>query len=122
MKGVFWNVRGLGQDPKKRYVREMITDHRLDFIGLMETIKQTFTKHELHSLSCGKNFEWHWNPPRGKSGGILVGINKDSFDVVQVEHGMYFLRVLVYDKCAKFSWNLVSVYGDAQNEGKASFF
>lgn len=57
MKGVFWNVRGLGQDPKKRYVREMITDHRLDFIGLMETIKQTFTKHELHSLSCGKNFE-----------------------------------------------------------------
>lgn len=84
-------------------------------------IDHTLGKSELHSLSYGIFFEWHWNSPRGRSGGILVGVNKDNFDVVHVEHVVYFLRVLVYDRCAKFSWNLVAVYGDAQNEGKASF-
>lgn len=69
MRGVFWNVRGIGQDHKKRYVREMIIDQKLDFIGLSETIKQDFTKNELHNLCGGRNFQWSWNPPRGMLGG-----------------------------------------------------
>lgn len=47
-------MRGLGQDPQKRYVREMIINHRLDFIGLLETTKHFFSKNELHSLSGRK--------------------------------------------------------------------
>ena len=54
MRGVFWNVRGIGQDHKKRYIREMILDQKLDFIGLSQTIKQDFTKNELHNLCGGK--------------------------------------------------------------------
>lgn len=59
--------------------------------------------------------------PRGLSGGILAGINKDYFDVLHIEKGAYFLRALVFDKSAKFHWNLVAVYGDAQADRKASF-
>ena len=121
MRGVFWNVRGIRQDHKKRYVREMIMDQKLDFIGLSETIKQDFTKNELHNLCGGRNFQWSWNPPRGMSGGILVGVNKDMFNVENIEKGQYFLRMLVFDKNIKMHWNLVTVYGDAQKEGKASF-
>ena len=122
MKGIFWNARGIGKDPKKRFVREMIMEHNLDFVGILETIKQNFTKGELHNLCNGKNYEWKWNPPRGLSGGILVGVNRDHFDVILAKQEEYFLSVMVYDKNAKFHWNLIAVYGDAQPEKKSWFF
>lgn len=106
---------------KKGFVRECIVDKRLEFIGLQETIKSDFSPNELHNLSTGKNFLWEWIAPRGKSGGILVGVNNDSFDIVHVEKGEYFVRLLLFDKNTKFHWNLITVYGDAQTDGKASF-
>lgn len=121
MIGMLWNVRGIGQDIEKRFVRECITEKHLDFIGLQETIKSDFSQNDLRNLSAGKNFLWEWIAPRGKSGGILVGINNDSFDLIHVEKGVYFVRMLLYDKTSKFQWNLVTVYGDAQREGKAAF-
>lgn len=51
-------------------------------------------------------------PPKRKIRSHLGGVNRDLFDVGQVEHGNFF-RVLVFDKIAKFSWNLITVYGDA---------
>lgn len=98
---------------KKGFVRECIVDKRLEFIGLQETIKSDFSPNELHNLSTGKNFLWEWIAPRGKSGGILVGVNNDSFDIVHVEKGEYFVRLLLFDKNTKFHWNLITVYGDA---------
>ena len=99
----------------------MIRDHKLDFIGISETIKQDFTKNELHDLSRGRNFLWEWIAPRDNSGGILVGINSDCFELLQVEKGIYFVKLLLFDKVAKFGWNPVTVYGDAQKDGKAAF-
>lgn len=51
----------------------------------------------------------------------LVGVNKDYFDVLHAEHGEYFIRIMVFDKIAKFHWNLIDVYGDAQSDRKAGF-
>lgn len=96
-------------------------EKKLDFIGLQETIKSQYTKNDLHSLCGGRNFIWHWAPPRGRSGGIIFGINGDVMDVIQVEVGEYFDRILVFDKIAKFNWNLITMYGDAQIERKAAF-
>lgn len=42
-------------------------------------------------------------------------------DVVQVEIRVYFVRILVFDKVAKCHWNLITIYGDAQINGKAAF-
>ena len=84
MRGIFSKVRGLSQDHKKRYVREMINHHRLDFVGISETIKQDFTKNELHNLCGKKNYQWCWNPPRRMSAGNIVGINKEMFDIENI--------------------------------------
>lgn len=42
-----------------------------------------------------------------------MGVNMDLFDVIETEIGDYFVRILLYDKMTKFSWHLVTVYGDA---------
>ena len=118
---MFWNVRGIWQVIERNFIRETIIEKHLDFVGLQETIKGDYSKNELHNLSGWKTFLWEWIAPRGKSGGMLVGINSDNFDLQQVEKGTYYVRMLLFDKKAKFSWNLVTVYGDAPKEGKAAF-
>ena len=50
-----------------------------------------------------------------------MGINNDSFDLIHVEKVVYFVRLLLFDKVAKFHWNLVKVYACAQKDGKAAF-
>lgn len=52
MKGMFSNARGIGGDIKKRFIRETVCDLHIDFLGIQETIKDTFSPNELHSL-CG---------------------------------------------------------------------
>ena len=46
MIGLFWNVRGIWQDIKKRFVRDLILERKLDFIGLQETMKGSY-KHSF---------------------------------------------------------------------------
>jgi hypothetical protein len=47
-------------------------------------------------------------------GGILLGVNKETYDVVDKQMGVYYVRFLIASKKDYFTWNLVVVYGDAQ--------
>lgn len=42
MKGLIWNCRGLGSSDKRRFVRELLTTHKIDFLGIQETQLQDF--------------------------------------------------------------------------------
>ena len=44
MIGFIWNIRGAGDDDKKRIIRETIIDKKVDFLGFQETIKQSFSE------------------------------------------------------------------------------
>lgn len=68
-----------------------------------------------------KNFLWHAKPPKGRSGGMLIGINLLTFDVGEIEEGEYFVRFKIRNKEDDFKWNLVSIYGAAQHEQKEAF-
>ena len=47
MRGIFWNMRGFGGDVKKRFLREMIMDMKVDFLGLQETMREPFSRNDL---------------------------------------------------------------------------
>lgn len=121
LNGFVWNSRGLGDKYKRDYICEMAKNHNLDFIGIQETIRQDFPQTMLLSMGGDIAFEWTWTPSRGRSGGILLGINTDTFNILEKEMGKYFIRILVHSKAEDFIWNLVIVYGDAQPTGKAEF-
>jgi hypothetical protein len=52
---------------------------------------------------------------------MLVGINLLTFDVGEIEEGDYFVRFKIRNKEDNFKWNLVSVYGVAQQEYNEAF-
>lgn len=47
MRFLFWNVRGLGKGSRKQQVKEYIEEHKLQVIGLQETIKDNFSDKDL---------------------------------------------------------------------------
>ena len=121
MIGATWNLRGIGKIEKQRFLRETLIEKRIDFIGLQETLKSDFSAQDLANIDNKQLFLWHWSALKGRSGGILVGIRKSTFDVHEHQSSDHFVRILLTDKILKFRWNLVIVYGAAQNEGKVDF-
>lgn len=98
MKGLIWNCRGLNGSNKKRFLRETILELKIDFIGIQETMKKDFHRNKLSSIYGAQYFFWIWNPARGRSGGILVGISLVSFCVVCHKCEDYFVKLTIQNK------------------------
>jgi hypothetical protein len=65
---------------------------------------------------------WDWTPPRGRLGGILLGINKDKFDVLDIKHGNFLLKFKLRNKEDNFEWKLLAVYGCDRTTSKMRGF
>jgi len=59
--------------------------------------------------------------PRGRSGGMILGVNLLTFDIGQIEEGDFFIRFMLRHKEDDFKFNLISVYGPAQVDLKSQF-
>ena len=123
MRGIFWNSRGLKDLAKRRFVAEASIENQLDFIALSETGRDNFPPPPqfLSTLSGGVDFDWHCLPPRGRSGGVLLGVKCDSLEVRSVVMGDFAVKFRVRSKADGFNWELVAVYGATQPELKPDF-
>jgi hypothetical protein len=52
----------------------------------------------IGSVDPNKNYLWDWSPSKGKSGGILIGLRVDSFDVGSRTQGDFILMNVLWDK------------------------
>jgi hypothetical protein len=121
MKGIFWNSRGLANLAKYRYISDVVKEHNLDFIAVMETGKQDMSKTSLNRLSGGADFIWHCLPPKGRSGGILLGVNAMVLNLSIVVEGEFYIKFYTCNKIDNFKWILIVVYGPAQDSFKTAF-
>ena len=121
MRGIFWNSRGLRDLAKRRFLADASLEHHLDFIALSETGRSNFTNQFLATLSGGLDFDWHCLPPRGRSGGVLLGVKCETLEVRSVVMGEFAVKFRVRSKADGFDWALVAVYGAAQPELKPDF-
>lgn len=65
--------------------------------------------------------KWEWLPAMGHSGGILVGINIDKLSMLAVSKGDFHVKIELQDMQTNFCWDLIAVYGAAQNAHKDRF-
>jgi hypothetical protein len=68
MRGVFWNIRGLGVKGRKQCIIDLIRTQKLEFIGIQETKSRDFSINYLNALSGGRQFCWNWLPVDGSAG------------------------------------------------------
>jgi hypothetical protein len=85
-------------------------------VGVQETIKQDFSDYELKDMSGIVDFTWKWILARGHSGGLMLGVKVDSFEVEQWELANFFLGCLVRNRLTNFRFWVINVYGPAHHE------
>jgi hypothetical protein len=121
MKALLYNIRGFGQQGCRTQLKGFMRDHRMDILGLQETIKQDFSTAELHSLECGNPFVWNWVPAERHSGGMLLGFRDDCFEVGEWKKGKFFLSASLLQRNNRSKSSFVLVYGPA-NHGRMEEF
>jgi exonuclease III len=121
MKGVFWNSNGV-RDPKKhKFVSDLMKENSLKFIALTEMGRSEFMPRTLKNLCKGRDFLWHIKVPQGRSGGMLLGVDQQLFDIGSIDEGEFYIKFHLCNKSNGFKWALVSVYGPAQADQKEKF-
>jgi hypothetical protein len=98
-----------------------VKEYQLDFIAILETKRADFNTSELAHMCANKNFTWSWTPPKGGSGGILVGVSLDKFQVQQISHDNLYLKFKLCNKGDNFEWVLIAIYGAALEEEQKIF-
>jgi exonuclease III len=121
MKILFWNIRGLGAEGRRKQLSEIRQIHRVDVICLQETIKREFSVGELATLSEGFRYEWVWTAAQGHSGGTLIGVKTDDITVIGKECGEFYSSMKIRSRKDEFRWEVVNVYGPVQVERKHQF-
>ena len=75
----------------------------------------------LRKIDPRVSYLWKWIPSRGRSGGILNGVNLDLMDVGGFHEGKYLIHLNLWDKQLKRKWDFLNIYGAAQEENKNEF-
>ena len=121
MKGVFWNSRGLADLAKHRFLADLVKEEQINFIALSETGRDDFPDHILKNLCAGRDFLWHCMAPHGRSGGILLGVDLNVFDIGAIAEGDFFVKFTLRCKSDGSKFVLYTVYGLAQYQSKEAF-
>jgi exonuclease III len=121
MRAAGWNMRGFGRSGRRTQLQEFIKKERLDIIFLQETMRQDFIDQELRSLVSGDLFHWHRRAAVGRSGGMLLGIRDDSFEVGAIDQGPFFLSAALFHRETKFKFEFIGVYGPADHSRSLQF-
>jgi hypothetical protein len=94
MRGTFWNSNGF-KDPKKhKFISDLTKENDLDFIALSETGRIDFSPRFLKNLCLGRDYLWHSKAPWGRSGGMLLGVNLQFFDIGAIEEGDFYIKLV----------------------------
>ena len=88
---------------------------KIDFIGLVETLKPSFFPSELSAIAGIDKFRWNSVASVGQSGGFLLGTNNDTFDFVAFDHGIYWASVVVSLRSNNSLLEFMVVYGPADH-------
>jgi hypothetical protein len=123
MRAGIWNIRGYRAPGCRTQIKEFIAREHLylDFVGLQETIKESFNPADLRSIDPQGIFLWKSTPTVGHSGGMLMGVNKDTFEVVDWSSGSFYIRADVRQLDNSTLWTFFVVYGPADHRRTLEF-
>ena len=121
MKALFWNIRGFGARGCKGQLKDLVCAENIDFIGLVKTLKPSFSPNELSAVAGIDRFNWNFVASEGHSGGILLGTKKDVSDFVAFDHGIFWASTVVSHQSLNSLVEIMVVYGPADHSMSYNF-
>jgi hypothetical protein len=62
-------------------------ENNLNFIAILEIGRRDFTPRFLKNLCSGRDYLWHCKPPKGRPGGMVLGVDLQFFDIGAIDEG-----------------------------------
>jgi hypothetical protein len=72
----------------------------------------------LRPIVGERDFLWHSKAPHGRSGGMLLGVDQQLFDIGSLNEGGHYIKFELCNKSDSFKWAIVVVYEPAQADQK----
>jgi hypothetical protein len=76
----------------------MTKEHSLIFITLLETGRSDFMPKFLKNLCRARDYLWHSKAPIGRSGGMLLDIDLQMFDIGAIAEGYFYIKFHLSNK------------------------
>ncbi|KAL8482692.1 hypothetical protein ACS0TY_025650 [Phlomoides rotata] len=110
MKLLSFNVRGIGSRRKRKLVKDLIANTKVDFVCIQETKLDIIPISVCESLWVDKNFDWVYSGSIGSAGGLLCIWDKRKFvrDDCCSDEG--FLSVSGFWESSKDIMRIVNIY------------
>lgn len=121
MKILNWNIRGMNSSRKKQALHDIINHQHIDLIAIQETKTEDFSTRLLNSIS--NRFDiWHFLPSHGKSGGILVGGDSNTINIISSHTHTFCVDIMLENKKDSSLWQFTVVYAPVKRHLKAAFW
>ncbi|KAL4198931.1 hypothetical protein AMTRI_Chr03g142470 [Amborella trichopoda] len=111
MKIVTWNVRGLGQQPKRNAVKGLVLKHSPIVLALIETKQPEPTLQLIHQIWGKRHTQWVSLPANGASGGIWVVWISMDHSLISSHIGVFSVTILLSSVPDGIPWKFKAIYG-----------
>ena len=88
------NIRGVGEDHKKSWVKRLCAENKIQFVGLQETMSRDDNQFLIQSLWGSKPYGFSVKKAEGKSGGIIAIWDASVFNPIYTTGGDGFIAIL----------------------------
>jgi len=90
-----YNVRGLGGRVKRKIVKELVLNHKVDFLAIQESKLEVVTESLCRGLWGGDDCDWAFLPSVGNSCGIISIWRKSESNILFSVVGDGFVGICV---------------------------
>ena len=111
-----WNVRRANDSSKRKLIKALIRNQRVDLFRLQETKIHAMTEGVVRSLGTGRFLDWGALDAFGSAGGILICWDKRTLEVLALEVGQFSVSCRFRNVEDGFVWMFTGVYGPFSRE------
>ncbi|RVX11700.1 LINE-1 retrotransposable element ORF2 protein [Vitis vinifera] len=111
-----WNVRGANDSSKRKVIKAMIRNQKVDLFCLQETKIQTMSEGVVRSLDSGRFLDWGAMDAHGSAGGILICWDKRTLEVLEMEVGHFSISCRLRNVEDGLVWIFTGVHGPFSRE------
>ncbi|PKU61662.1 hypothetical protein MA16_Dca028344 [Dendrobium catenatum] len=111
-----WNCRGARKKETGNFLRHLIGEHGVSFIGLLETKMETWMRRDVDRL-VGRNWDFCFQPSHGRAGGILV-LWKNMLGTFQISFQSNQCIISTLTRSTTIAWDIVVVYANNDMYGR----
>ncbi|RVX18605.1 Transposon TX1 uncharacterized 149 kDa protein [Vitis vinifera] len=117
-----WNVRGANDSSKRKVIKAMIRNQRVDLFYLQETKIQTMSEGVVRSLGSGRFLDWGAMDAHRSAGGILICWDKRTVEVLEMEVGHFSISCRLRNVEDGLVWIFTGVYGPFFKEDREALW